>query len=75
VLRLLYLLVIVGLAWYGWGLLKRLGRNRGPRPPRRAGAERMVRCEHCQVHLPESTALRHGEHYYCSPEHRDRARG
>lgn len=40
-----------------------------------AGAEQkpalMVRCAHCKVNLPENQAVREGQHWFCSSEHRD----
>ncbi|MGH8118992.1 MAG: PP0621 family protein [Gammaproteobacteria bacterium] len=34
----------------------------------------MVRCEYCQLFLPESEAVLSGTHYYCSEEHKSLAR-
>lgn len=34
--------------------------------------ERMVRCEYCQLHIPESEAVHHGGTYTCSLEHAQR---
>jgi len=31
---------------------------------------RMVRCEHCGVHIPKQEALLDNNHYFCSDEHR-----
>ncbi|SDT93911.1 PP0621 family protein [Halopseudomonas salegens] len=31
----------------------------------------MVRCQHCQLHLPQDQALQSGEYWYCCHEHRD----
>lgn len=74
-LRLFYLLLVAAALWYAWRVWQRLA---GPSRPRRhravPAAERMVRCAHCQVHLPESAALRDGERFFCSPEHRERER-
>lgn len=33
----------------------------------------MVRCARCGVYLPESEAIRAGDDFYCSAEHRDQA--
>jgi uncharacterized protein len=66
--------VIIALAV---GLLLWLLFGRGPRkgkPPRgakRGGAEEMVTCAHCGVHLPRSDALAARSLHYCSVEHRD----
>lgn len=29
----------------------------------------MVRCAHCQVHLPQDRAIYRNQHWYCSSEH------
>jgi len=34
-----------------------------------AGAEEMVRCAHCGVHLPRSEASLLGQNTWCSPAH------
>lgn len=34
----------------------------------------MVRCAHCQVHLPQDQALRVGNQWYCCDAHRDAER-
>ena len=31
----------------------------------------MVQCHYCQLHILEQEAIRDGDHYYCSAEHRD----
>jgi uncharacterized protein len=36
-----------------------------------AQPERMVRCQNCQVHLPEHQAIQSGQRWYCSREHLD----
>lgn len=32
-------------------------------------SENMVPCAECGVHLPQSTAIKDGEHFFCSSEH------
>lgn len=39
-------------------------------PPRERQIEAMRECAHCGVHVPDSEAVRDGELYYCSAEHR-----
>ena len=39
------------------------------RPPRIGN---MVRCAHCGLHVLEGEAVRQGDAYYCSIEHRDK---
>ncbi|HKM16344.1 MAG TPA: PP0621 family protein [Marinospirillum sp.] len=33
------------------------------------GSETMVRCEKCQIHLPQGNAIKAGEYYFCCQEH------
>ena len=42
------------------------------KPPARRAAKQqpMQACAHCGVHVPDSEAVRDGELYYCSAEHR-----
>ena len=30
----------------------------------------MVKCSHCELHVPESEAIKSDEQYYCSAEHK-----
>ncbi|MBU6271900.1 MAG: hypothetical protein KGQ67_11390 [Betaproteobacteria bacterium] len=46
-----------------------------PAAPSGAAPERMLACDHCGVHAPASDMIVVGERRYCSPEHRDAARG
>lgn len=43
------------------------GTGRGQ--PQHLGAEPMVRCEHCGIHLPRSEALLSGGRTWCSQDH------
>ena len=67
------LILLLFLALVAYLLLK------GSKAPSRHGkdkvaadrpAERMVECDHCGVHLPESESVRVGEKHFCSEEHR-----
>lgn len=40
------------------------------RTPRREGSQRMVRCQHCGLHVPEAEAIADQGRFYCSEEHR-----
>lgn len=42
-------------------------------PPTPPHPQEMVRCAHCNVHLPRGDALIGRVGYYCSPEHRQLA--
>lgn len=41
----------------------------GREPNSGAGAERMLRCEHCSVYIPESEAVYRSDAVFCSQEH------
>jgi uncharacterized protein len=70
-----FLIVGAAIALLLWLVFGRSRRSRGARresaPPPSPGAESMVTCAHCGVHLPASEALRLGERAYCSAAHRD----
>jgi len=64
----LLILVLVGLVAYF--LLRGFRRDReAPRKPP-ADGERMVDCSQCGVNLPVSEAVKAGDRYFCSDEHR-----
>ncbi len=37
---------------------------------RSADPERMLECDHCGLHIPESEGVREGDAFFCSEEHR-----
>jgi uncharacterized protein len=68
--------VIVGLAvalllWWVFGRAPRKTPTARPRPRKDDGAEPMVACAHCGVHLPREDALAARGLHYCSAAHRD----
>jgi uncharacterized protein len=67
-----FLLLVLGLFVVYW-IFKAYKRkvSHGPKPPAAAsGAEDMVRCAQCGVHMPRSEGLMSGQAFYCTPEHR-----
>jgi uncharacterized protein len=64
------LLLIIGLALAFWILqsYKRKVEHRADKPVK--GAEDMVRCAKCGVHLPRSESLKTNQVFYCSADHR-----
>ncbi|MCX7176840.1 MAG: PP0621 family protein [Proteobacteria bacterium] len=50
-------------------ILRGAGR-RQRKPPPAPPTQKMVACEHCGVHLPESESLKSGEQHYCCEQHR-----
>jgi uncharacterized protein len=69
---LIIALAVALLLWLLFGRAPRGGK--APLGARRGGAEDMVSCAHCGVHLPRSEALAARSLHYCSAAHRD-ARG
>lgn len=64
------LLVLAALIWFTWRLAKRLlqGPIAPPAPP--PDNQKMVRCDWCGVHTPQSLSVRQPPHHFCSEEHR-----
>ena len=65
-MRILVLLAI-GLLLYI--IISNLIRNSRRERLNAVDSERMVRCEHCGLHIVEKEALRDERHYFCSPAH------
>jgi uncharacterized protein len=68
---LIIALAVVLLLWLLFGRAPR--RSKPPGGATRGGAEDMVSCAHCGVHLPRSEALAARSLHYCSAAHRDEA--
>lgn len=65
----IFLLVIAAFVVYWY--IKSYGRKiQKPDAPKSEGAEDMVRCAHCGVHLPKSESILSLGNYFCSDEHR-----
>lgn len=66
------IIILVLVFLFAWWVLKRYRRqvDRQDRPPHGGGAEDMVRCAQCGVHLPRSESLATRGQFYCSAEHR-----
>lgn len=63
----LVILILLGLAaWWVWKKVKVLSAAANERLDQTTA---MVRCRHCQLHLPQPEAVRHREDWYCSTEH------
>lgn len=68
--QLLRIIVILLGLWLVLTIIKRaLSSRRNPAPDKPVVAK-MVACAHCGVHIPEPEAIRDGDRYYCSEEHR-----
>jgi len=74
----IWFFVLLAVALYVGYRLWVAGRRRGggpgsPGPPARG--ETMVRCDHCDLNVPQSEALGQGGKWYCSDAHRRLDRG
>ncbi|NMG29032.1 PP0621 family protein [Aromatoleum evansii] len=70
---LLLVLVLVGIWWVRRALNRPGGTDSsaGKQTGERKGVpERMVSCDHCGVHVPESEGVRDGDRFFCCEEHR-----
>lgn len=63
------LFIVIGL-FIAYAILKSYKKKVDRRGDSPTGAEDMVRCAQCGVHLPRSESLTTGNVYYCSAEHR-----
>jgi uncharacterized protein len=66
-MRILILLAIGLLLYIIITNLLRKSRSDSRKPA--ANSERMVRCEHCGLHIVENEALEDNRQYFCSNEH------
>ncbi|MCP1313739.1 MULTISPECIES: PP0621 family protein [unclassified Halomonas] len=71
IIRLLIFAVLfyAGLKLYSLYRQHKLSQQK--RPPERVEGGAMVRCRWCDVHVPESEALRFEEKWFCSSAHRE----
>jgi uncharacterized protein len=70
---LIFILVLIVIWWVRRALQRpRTGRGRGGAAGqgRRQTPERMLACDHCGVHVPESEGVRQAGGFFCSEEHR-----
>ncbi|WNK20613.1 PP0621 family protein [Halomonas piscis] len=74
IIRLILFGVIffAGLKLYGIYREWKLEREARLERERRHEGGQMVRCRWCDVHVPESEALRERAEWFCCPAHRDR---
>ena len=69
-IRNLVLLIVLALgAWLVLREIRRF-RERRARQPESGRYPKMLACDHCGTHVPESQAIRVGPHAYCSEAHR-----
>jgi len=69
--RLLFFVALGALVvWWLFGRVRRVEPRKGPKTKPAVGAEEMVACAHCGVHLPRTDAVTDDTHPYCGDEHR-----
>ncbi|MDR5899378.1 PP0621 family protein [Halomonas vilamensis] len=74
IIRLIIFAVLffAGLKLYGMYREWKLDREALEQKPERRDGGQMVRCQWCDVHVPEEDALREQNQWFCSSAHRDR---
>jgi len=63
------LLLLAVAAWLVYSILKRYAKNLNSRNSKPSDEEKMVKCAHCGVHLPQSESVRIAQTDYCSEAH------
>lgn len=71
--KLLFFLVGFGLVLW-WLLRGKPGARDGSERKTSVAEERVLRCGHCGVHVPESEGVFVGERFFCGQAHRQAAR-
>lgn len=73
-IRFVFFLLIAGVVWFMVRNYQRKQELRERRKDAETGAHlpgaRIVRCKHCDVHLPQQDALREGDNWFCSQAHK-----
>jgi uncharacterized protein len=70
-MKYLFLIAVIGLVLW-WLKIQRRDKDKNSDDVNQAQkAQHMVRCAHCDLHLPQSDALEGLLGFYCSASHRD----
>lgn len=67
-IRLLTLLLILWVLWFMYRNYQT--RQQRQHDARRIEAGKIVKCRHCEVHLPQQQALADGDDWFCNQAHR-----
>lgn len=73
--RTLFYVIIGTVIWYAirnYLRKQEIRNNTPPQQSRQQGSSRVVKCQHCAVHLPETEAIAYKEQWFCSPAHMER---
>ena len=63
------LILVLLLGWAGFSLIKRLKSSDSSSQPKNRHGQKMVACETCDTHVPESDVIVKNGKNYCSKEH------
>jgi uncharacterized protein len=63
------ILVLLAIALLLYIIINNLLRKTRNNPPSAVSSEKMVRCEHCGLHIVETEALEDNRQFFCSNEH------
>ncbi len=67
---LIRLLSILLLVWFAWFMYKNyLNKQTRQQQPRKLQAGKIVKCQYCDLHLPEQQALQHESAWFCTRDH------
>ncbi len=68
-LRLLFIILLLVLLL---ALVRRFlpGKPDTPDEPDEPRIAKMVRCDYCRIYIPQTSAIKHAERYYCCDEHK-----
>ena len=62
------ILVLIAIGLLLYVIISNLLRKNRTIPPK-AITEKMVKCEHCGLHILQQEAIQSEDHFYCSQEH------
>lgn len=62
--------LLIALAFLVFWFMRQFRQIRKPRETTKKVIEDMVRCAHCDVHLPKSESITDQGRYYCCPQHK-----
>ncbi|HFD33088.1 MAG TPA: hypothetical protein ENJ28_10350 [Gammaproteobacteria bacterium] len=68
-MNLIRLIVIALIVYLVARIIKGWAANKSSKTGTVTQETKMVRCEVCQLHIPEGEALQKNGHFYCSQEH------
>lgn len=72
-MNLFRLIAFALLIWIAWFMLKNYlakQRNAGKPAAGKQIAGKIVKCRHCDLHLPETDAISDGDAWFCSQAHK-----